>query len=86
LIPGAPVPSVHSRARPDGFELTLRWPRAQVTGLRADGTLPFDLVMNERPAHRERRRGQLILSGGGGFAYLRGDRHTPAVPVVLQLP
>lgn len=35
----------------------------------------LDLIVNEKPAHRERRRGQLVLSGGGGFIYLRGDRH-----------
>ncbi len=34
----------------------------------------FDLVVNEMTAGRERRRGQLVWSGGGGWAYLRGDR------------
>jgi hypothetical protein len=33
----------------------------------------IDLLVNEKPLGRERRRGQLVLSGGG-FAYLRGDR------------
>ncbi len=36
----------------------------------------LDLIVNEKPTGRERRRGQLVLSGAGGeFAYLRGDRH-----------
>lgn len=49
--------------------------------LDAPGLLPatpfrFDLIVNERPPERERRRGQLVLSGARGeFVYLRGDRH-----------
>jgi hypothetical protein len=32
-------------------------------------------VVNETTRERERRRGQLVLSGGAGeFVYLRGDR------------
>jgi hypothetical protein len=35
----------------------------------------FDVIVNEISPGRERRRGQLVLSGGGGeFVYLRGDR------------
>ena len=38
--------------------------------------ISLDLIVNEKPAGRERRRGQLVLSGGRGeFIYLRGDRH-----------
>jgi hypothetical protein len=33
------------------------------------------VVVNEKPAGRERRRGQLVLGGARGeFVYLRGDR------------
>jgi hypothetical protein len=40
--------------------------------------LQLDLVVNETTAGRERRRGQLVLSGAAGeFAYLAGDRHDP---------
>ncbi|MEP6492793.1 MAG: heparinase II/III family protein [bacterium] len=36
----------------------------------------IDVVVNEMPRGRERRRGQLVLSGAAGeFVYLRGDRH-----------
>lgn len=36
----------------------------------------LDVLINEAPADRERRRGQIVLSGGEGeFVYLRGDRH-----------
>jgi hypothetical protein len=40
--------------------------------------LSVDLIVNETAPGRERRRGQLVLSGAAGeFVYLRGDRHEP---------
>ena len=37
-----------------------------------------DCIINECPADRERRRGQLVMSGARGeFAYLRGARQSP---------
>jgi hypothetical protein len=40
--------------------------------------LSVDLIVNETVPGRERRRGQLVLSGAAGeFVYLRGDRHEP---------
>ena len=57
----------------DGFEMffQLSWPENWPE-------LEFDLIINERPAGRERRRGQLVLSGAhGDFAYLRGARQSP---------
>jgi hypothetical protein len=51
----------------------------------ADGLLCVDLIVNERPPHRERRRGQLLLSGSvGEFVYLRGDRHEPARALLVR--
>ncbi|MFL5583151.1 MAG: heparinase II/III family protein, partial [Gemmatimonadaceae bacterium] len=45
-------------------------------GLRAGDTFRFDLVVNETSPGRERRRGQLVLSGGAGeFVYIRSDGH-----------
>jgi hypothetical protein len=42
------------------------------------GGLAIDLVVNEKPDGRMRRRGQLVMSGGSGdWIYLRGDRHDP---------
>jgi hypothetical protein len=36
----------------------------------------LDMIVNETAPERERRRGQLVLSGARGeFVYLRGDRH-----------
>lgn len=46
----------------------------------------IDVIVNEMPRGRERRRGQLVLSGGAGeFIYLRGDRHEPARLIPLRL-
>jgi hypothetical protein len=44
----------------------------------------IDVIVNETPRGRERRRGQLVLSGGGGFVYLRGDRHDAAALLRLD--
>ena len=59
-----------------------------VNGPRMPGgtVIDVDVVVNEKPANRERRRGQLVLSGGAGeFVYLRGDRHDPdrLIPMLL---
>jgi hypothetical protein len=51
-------------------------------------TPPFaiDVVVNERPRSRERRRGQLVMSGAAGeFVYLRGDRHEPERLITLRI-
>jgi hypothetical protein len=46
----------------------------------------LDVVVNEMPRGRLRRRGQLVLSGGAGeFVYLRGDRHEPHRLIPLDL-
>jgi hypothetical protein len=48
--------------------------------------LAIDVIVNEMPRGRERRRGQLVLSGGAAeFVYLRGDRHDPARLIPLHL-
>jgi hypothetical protein len=45
----------------------------------------FDLMVNRIEEGRERRSGQLVWSGGGGWVYLRGDRQDPAAFGVLEL-
>jgi hypothetical protein len=52
----------------------------------------FDVIINEMPRGRQRRRGQLVMSGAdaaptgaGGFVYLRGDRHDPERLIALRL-
>lgn len=63
----------------DGYAVTLR---VALPGL-ADhvargGELGFDLIVNEMRPGRERRAGQLVWSGGGGWVWLRGDRQDPS--------
>ncbi len=61
--------------------LVARWEHVE-SGYRLFVELPgprpmaLDVLVNEMPRSRERRRGQLVLSGAAGeFVYLRGDRH-----------
>ena len=72
-------------AMPDGWAIRLCWPRSTLP-LDATGALYFELVVNERPPDRERRRGQLVLSGGGGFGYLMGNRRPTSRFVRLVIP
>ena len=45
----------------------------------------FDLLVNEMLPDRERRAGQLVWSGGGGWVWLRGDRQDPVRFGALEL-
>ena len=67
-----------------GLDVDARWePTERGYTLTAAIALPrgaahvdLDVLVNEIGPGRERRRGQLVLSGGRGeFVYLRGDRH-----------
>jgi hypothetical protein len=65
-----------------GFLLafSVPWPAAAVP-------FAFDVIVNDCPPTRERRRGQLVFSGAHGeSAYLRGARQSPdrAVHVVFD--
>jgi hypothetical protein len=47
----------------------------------------LDVVVNETTRDRERRRGQLVLSGAEDeFVYLRGDRHDADRLITFRLP
>ncbi len=51
----------------DGYRVNIELDAQEVSAI--------DLVVNEMPRGRRRRRGQLVLSGANGeFVYLRGDR------------
>jgi hypothetical protein len=52
---------------------------------RSGDELGFDLLVNRLTPERDRRAGQLVWSGGGGWVYLRGDRQDPAAFGVLEL-
>ena len=57
--------------------------------VRLDTSTPpraVDVIVNEMPQGRERRRGQLVMSGGAGeFVYLRGDRHDPERLIPIRI-
>ncbi len=74
--PGVPAGfTVHSEHTATGWLMDITLP-LEPHGVQPWQRFRFDLIVNERPAERERRRGQLVLSGSRGeFVYLRGDRH-----------
>ena len=63
----------------DGYRINagVRACPAGSTSLLGD-TIGFDLLVNEMRPGRQRRAGQLVWSGDGGWVWLRGDRHDPA--------
>jgi hypothetical protein len=67
-----------------GWSVTVHIPRSAL-GSR-DANFGVDVIVNEMPHGRERRRGQLVLSGGSGWAYLRGDRQDrdALIPMVVR--
>ena len=67
-----------------GYSLTLGIALPEWSG-RPGGEIGFDLLVNRIEEGRERRSGQLVWSGGGGWVYLRGDRQDPAALGVLEL-
>jgi hypothetical protein len=70
------------RATPRG------WSLAALIPLPAEARdVLLDVLVNEAAPNRERRRGQLVLSGARGeFVYLRGDRHDGARLLRFTLP
>jgi len=69
----------------EGYCLTLAiaWPEGLLTHV--GGRVGFDVIVNEMAAGRERRVGQLVWSGGGGWVWLRGDRQDVRRHGVLEL-
>ena len=73
------------QVRSDGYQLRVSIALPRRTEM-DEYPLALDVLINEMPPGRERRRGQLVFSGAlGEFVYLRGDRHDPArlVPMVV---
>jgi hypothetical protein len=61
-----------------GFSVRVGVPLPPLPAEYPAGAYPvsIDVIVNETVPGRDRRRGQLVLSGGHGeFVYLRGDRH-----------
>ena len=68
-----------------GYLITLAL-RAEGWGDRRRGErVPFDLIVNEMHPGRERRAGQLVWSGRGGWVWLRGPRQPRAAFGELEL-
>ena len=59
----------------EGYLVTLAIESPELAALPAGARLAFDLLINEMRPDRQRRAGQLVWSGAGGWVYLRGDRH-----------
>jgi hypothetical protein len=79
-VPGwgdLPAPRASWRRTEGGFAMQLAV-RLDQSIARARLPIELDVIVNETAPGRERRRGQLVLSGAAGeFAYLAGDRHDP---------
>lgn len=74
-----------ARLTPDGWSLRATIPRAAVMANVAQG-FTLDVIVNEISPDRERRRGQLVLSGGHDeWIYLRGDRQDPARALAFHI-
>lgn len=83
--PDTLVPAAHWRMTPGGYEMRIDIPLHHGPASEQQ-PMALDLLINETVAGRERRRGQLVLSGARGeFVYLRGDRHdaTRLIPLVI---
>jgi len=80
-----PVP-VRARWSPtkNGYRLECEIPLAAVEPARGRAFL-LSVIVNDMSQDRERRRGQLVLGGSGGFVYLRGDRHSTDEHLVFRI-
>ena len=66
------------------WQLLARIPRASLGP--PDAAIGLDVIVNEMPRNRERRRGQLAMSATTpGWAYLRGDRQEAGQFVVMTV-
>lgn len=71
---GVPLDARWSRTA-SGYEMMLSLPLPALAG----NAFAMDVIVNDMGPGRERRRGQLVLSGGAGdYIYLKGDRHDPS--------
>jgi hypothetical protein len=61
-----------------GYRVTVAITPAGWSDIQLEDEIGFDLLVNEMRAERQRRAGQLVWSGGGGWVWLRGDRQDPA--------
>jgi hypothetical protein len=96
--PGSAAVRVNGRGDASGIPLLASWHRT-TTGWQllaridraalgpAESPIGLDVIVNEMPRSRERRRGQLVLSGAAAdWGYLRGDRQDAGrlIPLVVR--
>ena len=85
VVPGSPPgpsPEARWRTTASGYLVSVRLPLSAACA----GRFALDVLVNETAPERERRRGQLVLSGARGeYVYLRGDRQQAdrLIPFVL---
>jgi prepilin-type processing-associated H-X9-DG protein len=82
---GLQLGATRYRGTSSGYEVEARIPLPSDATLR-ESPISMDILINETGEGRERRRGQLVMSGAQGeFIYLRGDRHDPArlIPLLI---
>jgi Heparinase II/III-like protein len=68
-----------------GYTLTAELRPAEWPDLHSGDEIGFDLLVNQMLPGRQRRAGQLVWSGGGGWVWLRGDRHDRERFGILEL-
>jgi hypothetical protein len=68
-----------------GYLLTVSVTPDGWSEVRPGDEIGFDLLVNQMLPDRQRRAGQLVWSGGGGWVWLRGDRQDPARFGTLEL-
>jgi hypothetical protein len=72
------------RPAEEGWQLLARIPRQAIGS--PDAAIGLNVIVNEMPSWRERRRGQLVMGATTpGWAYLRGDRHEPEHLVLMTV-
>jgi hypothetical protein len=83
---GPPLPlEAAAGPTPDGWVLRIVVPRPALVP-DGSGDFTLDVIINEISPERERRRGQLVLSGGRDeWVYLRGDRQDSAHALRIHL-
>ncbi|MEP6779610.1 MAG: heparinase II/III family protein [Gemmatimonadaceae bacterium] len=85
ITPDAPAIETHWALADGAWVMRCLIPLGDIR-LDADNTFALEVIINERSSDRVRRRGQLVLSGGGGFGYLRGDRTDSAPALTFKVP
>lgn len=68
-----------------GYRITVALAPARWGPFRPGDEIGFDLLVNQMLPERQRRAGQLVWSGGGGWVWLRGDRQDPGRFGILRL-